>query len=124
MSVATLEPKTISRPKTIVAPVQKKSPSSQFERYDTINTSRIAVIGFVSAILVFGVVVSAQAAFFAADNGEAARKAEVAIPNGLTEQQSRLAGYGWVNAADGTVHIPVESAMKLVVGDQKSAAAK
>lgn len=124
MSVATLEPKTISRPKTVAAPVQKKSPSSQFERYDTINTSRIAVIGFVSAILVFGAVVSAQAAFFAADHAEAARKAEVAVADGLTEQRSRLAGYGWVNAAEGTVHIPVDSAMKLVVRDPKVAATK
>lgn len=122
MSVATLEPKTMSAPAP--APARTTPRSSPFERYDTINTSRIAVIGFVSAILLFGAVVSAQATFFAADRLEANRKAETWVPGALTDQQNRLTGYGWVEPAKGTVHIPVGDAMTLVLRDhQKESAA-
>lgn len=128
MSAATLEPKTATAsvaPQT--AGVQVKvpvSPADQFERYDTIDTPRIVVIGFVAAILTFVAILSAQAVFFAADKAEVQKK-EVAIADtltsdALTQQQNRLAAYGWVDSAKGVVSIPVTEAMKLVVTEQQS----
>jgi len=122
MSVATLEPRT-AEPKTASIAVRTKSPASQFERYDTIHTPTIVVVGFISAILTFCVVLAAQAVFFAADHGEAQRKlaAPIATPltEGLTQQENRLAGYGWVDPAKGLVSIPVDNAMNLVVEEQQ-----
>jgi len=123
MSIATLEPKTVAAPAP--AAVRTKSPASQFERYDTIHTPKIVVVGFISAILTFCVVLSAQAVFFAADNVEAGRKAAagVATPltEGLTQQETQLAGYGWVDPAKGVVNIPVDNAMNLIVQEQQKA---
>ncbi len=82
MSAATLEPKTVTAtvaPRDCGAQVKAPlSPADQFERYDTIDTPRIVVIGFVAAILTFVVILSAQAVFFAADKAEVQKK-EVAI---------------------------------------------
>ncbi len=118
MSVATLEPTAAVQTQT--AP----HPKAQFERYDTIQTSRIVVFGFLSAILTFVVILAAQAVFFAADHGESQRKAALAaqtpLTNGLSEQQNRLAGYGWVDPAKGMVNIPVDDAMKLVLTEQQT----
>lgn len=117
MSVTTLEPKVSS----LKAPA--KSGAGQFERYDTIDTPKIVLVGFLSAILTFVVILGAQAAFFAADNLEAQRKVASGVPSplaeGLTQQQNRLAGYGWVDPAKGVVNIPVTDAMKLVLEEQQ-----
>lgn len=117
MSVTTLEPKVSS----LKAPAGSRS--AQFERYDTIDTPRIVLVGFLSAILTFVVILGAQAAFFAADNMEAQRKVASGVPSplaeGLTQQQNRLAGYGWVDPAKGVVNIPVNDAMKLVIEEQQ-----
>jgi len=119
MSVALLEPQ--------VAPsrTRVKSPAGQFERYDTIDTPTIVVVGFLSAILTFVVILAAQAVFFAADKVETQVKAANAAPTvlteGLTQQQNRLAGYGWVDPAKGIVNIPVNDAMRLVVEEQAKA---
>jgi len=121
MSVATLEPQ---------AGVQTRAPhpKTQFERYDTINTPKIVVAGFVSAILTFVVILAAQAVFFAADHVETQRKvalaAETPLTSGLTEQQNRLGGYGWVDPAKGIVNIPVDDAMKLVLEEQQKSRQK
>lgn len=117
MSVTTLEPQT--------TPVRTrvKSPAEQFERYDTIDTPKIVVVGFLSAIITFVVILGAQAVYFAADRVETKAKASSATPTtlteGLTQQQNRLAGYGWVDPSKGIVNIPVDVAMKLVVEEQK-----
>jgi len=116
MAVASLEPKTVS------ARSQVQNPASQFERYDTIDTPRIVVVGFISAILTFVVILAAQAIFFASDNVETQRKITGETPSsladGLTQQQNRLAGYGWVDPAKGVVNIPISEAMRLVVEEQ------
>ena len=113
MSVSTLAPPVTS------SKTHSKSPSAQFERYDTIDTPRIVVVGFLSGIFTFVIILAAQAVFFAADQVETQRKAASGVPTplteGLTQQQNRLAGYGWVDPAKGVVNIPVSDAMKLVV---------
>ena len=120
MSVASLEPKTThARPHAM-------HPASQFERYDTINTPKIVVVGFISAIVTFVVILAAQAVFFATDYAETQRKIAAETPTplteGLTQQQNRLSGYGWVDPAKGVVNIPIENAMRLVVEDQQTPA--
>lgn len=118
MSVTTLEPKTAS------VRTRTEHRTSQFERYDTIDTPKIVVVGFVSAILTFVVILGAQAIFFATDHAEAQRKIAAAAPtaltDGWTQQQNRLAGYGWVDPAKGVVNIPISDAMRLVVEEQQS----
>ena len=83
------------------------------------------MVGFLSAILTFVVILAAQAVFFAADKVETQVKAANAAPTvlteGLTQQQNRLAGYGWVDPAKGIVNIPVNDAMRLVVEEQAKA---
>lgn len=122
MSVATLEPQTV------VSTQAPPHPRAQFERYDTIQTPRIVVFGFISAILTFVVILAAQAVFFAADHGESQRKAALAaqtpLTEGLSEQQNRLAGYGWVDPAKGMVNIPVDDAMKMVLTEQQQTQSK
>lgn len=117
MSVATLEPQVAS------SRTRTKSPAGQFERYDTIDTPKIVVVGFLSAIVTFVVILGAQAVYFAADRVESKVKAANAAPtsltDGLTQQQNRLAGYGWVDPAKGVVNIPVNDAMRLVVEEQQ-----
>ncbi len=118
MSVATLEPKTVS------ARVRTKDPTAQFERYDTIETPKIVVVGFISAIVTFAIILAAQAVFFASDHAETQRKLAAETPttltDGLTQQQNRLAGYGWVDPAKGVVNIPISDAMRLVVEEKQS----
>lgn len=113
MSVSTLAPPATS------SKTRSTSRSAQFERYDTIDTPRIVVVGFLSGIITFVIILAAQAVFFAADHVETQRKAASGVPTplteGLTQQQNRLAGYGWVDPAKGVVNIPVSDAMKLVV---------
>lgn len=120
MTVTTLDPKTT----TAVGSHKEQQAASQFERYDTIDTPKIVVVGFVSAILTFVVVLAAQAVFFAADAAESQRKIAQAAPtelnDGWTQQQNRLAGYGWVDANKGLVNIPVTDAMRMVVEEQRS----
>jgi hypothetical protein len=115
MSVATLEPQVVR--------TRTKSPADQFERYDTIDTPKIVVVGFLSAIVTFVVILGAQAVYFAADRVEtkvkAANAAPTALTDGLTQQQNRMAGYGWVDPAKGIVNIPVNDAMRLVIEEQQ-----
>ncbi|HEY0980535.1 MULTISPECIES: hypothetical protein [unclassified Schlesneria] len=117
MSVATLEAKAApASPRTL-------NPASQFERYDTIDTPTIVVVGFISAILTFVTILATQAIFFATNSFESKRKITGAVPavlaDSLTQQQNRLAGYGWVDPAKGVVSIPISEAMRLVVQEQQ-----
>lgn len=120
MSVVAAEPKAAS------VSSRSMNPASQFERYDTIDTPKIVVVGFISAIMTFVAILAAQAVFFATDSVEAQRKITGETPSvladGLTQQQNRLAGYGWVDPAKGVVNIPISEAMRLVVEEQSKKA--
>ena len=100
------------------------APQEQFERYDTIDTPKIAVVGFVSAIVTFVVIVAAQALFFAADNAEEMRKnvltADLEVEQAVAKQESRLASYRWVDAQAGVVAIPIDEAMQRVVAEHQA----
>ena len=111
---------------TNVATAPHLAPSEQFERYDTIDTPKIAIVGFISAILTFVVIVAAQAIFFAADNALDQRRNVAATDStsqqAITQQEAQLNSYGWVDSEKGIVQIPIDAAMDQVVREQSAAA--
>ena len=88
---------------------------------DGLNTPVIAVVGFVSAVLTFALIVAVQVLYYQVATAETDRKviavrAEEADDQ-LAQQDAKLARYGWVDHAQGRVAVPVERAMELVVRD-------
>lgn len=86
---------------------------------DGLNTPVIAVVGFVSAIVTFALIIAVQVLYYQVSAGETDRKvigvrAEEA-DDMLAQQDAKLARYGWVDRAKGSVTVPVERAMDLVV---------
>ena len=80
-----------------------------------------AVVVAVSAILLVAIVVLLQAFFYRAEQGEIAVKVVAVTPEELAgaraEQLERLHTYRWVDEKAGTVAIPIERAMALVVAE-------
>ncbi|MFG0334310.1 MAG: hypothetical protein ACF8TS_13175 [Maioricimonas sp. JB049] len=103
---------------------QALSPEDQFERYDTIDTPKIVVIGFIAAIVTFAAIVGAQALYFAFYIAESevkeVRAADTLVDDALTKQRAKLSSYGWVDPQQGIVTIPVDDAMKLVLEEENS----
>lgn len=99
-------------------------PMDQFERYDTINTSAIVLVGFVSAILTFAIIIAVQAMFYSASRAELVKKdvnvADQLVIEEITKQRQILTGYGWADASKQKVSIPIDRAMEMVV-QQESA---
>ena len=86
---------------------------------DGLNTPVIAVVGFVSAVLTFALIIAVQVLYYHVSTAETDRKviavrAEEA-DDMLAQQDARLARYGWVDRAKGRITVPVERAMELVV---------
>ena len=92
-------------------------------RYDDPNVAASAVVGFISAILLFVVIVILQAYFYRAEQGELEKKVYSQPYQALqqldADQLELLNSYGWVSQADGVVHIPIERAMELTAADDK-----
>ena len=121
----TVREKPVALAKRVAHQVTEAPPAeTQFERYDTIDTPKIVVVGFVAAILTFVVIVAAQAMFFMAANGENVRKSiavtDTTIEQVVTQQEGRLADYSWVDSQAGVVSIPIEVAMRKVVAEEKT----
>lgn len=93
-------------------------------RYDDPNVANSALIGIVSAILLFVIIVVLQAFFYRAEQGELERKVLTQPYEALqrldAQQLEQLNSYGWVNEAEGTVRIPIERAMELVAAETAS----
>lgn len=93
------------------------------DRYDDVNTSAVVVVGFVSAILLFGIVVGVQALYFNYEHrvseSQAARFPEVESSNLIAEQEARLKRQGWLNAEKTKVAISIERAMRLIVEETR-----
>ena len=83
------------------------------------NTSLTAVVGVVSAILLFAIVVTLQAFFYRSERAEDQRKVVAVAPEELSQlraqQEELLHTYKWVDPAKGVVAIPIERAMEIVV---------
>ena len=86
---------------------------------DDLNVPMIATVGSVSVILTVAIVFAVQALYLAYARSETQRKVVQAptasADSRLAEQDAKLARYSWVNRAEGTVTIPIERAMELVV---------
>lgn len=92
-------------------------------RYDDPNVVASAVIGIISAILLFVIIVVLQAFFFGAQQTEVERKV-LTQPNQVLQQHEAsqlelLNSYGWVSEGDGVVRIPIERAMELVAAENQ-----
>jgi len=90
---------------------------------DELNTSLIALIGFLSAILLFGLIVGLQVWYYTFKEQEFSRKVVSQRPAELTQvtakQQEQLHAYRWVNEASHVVAIPIDRAMELVVKEHQ-----
>ncbi len=94
-------------------------------RYDDPNVAASAVVGIISAILLFVIIVLLQAWFYSAEEAEQFRKVYSQpyqeLQNVDNDQLERLGSYGWVSEPDAIAHIPIEQAMELVVAEADSA---
>jgi hypothetical protein len=91
---------------------------------DDVNTPVIALVGFISAILFFAIIVLLEVVFYWAetqqhekDLGQPPQELATLMHN----QQARLAEYRWVDENKGVVAIPIDRAMELVVADLSAA---
>lgn len=94
-------------------------------RYEDPDVSVIALIGICGAIFLFVLTVAIQAFFYSAERAEHVRKV-VDQPNEELAQIEaqhieQLNGYRWVAQDAGTVAIPIDRAMALVVEESASA---
>jgi hypothetical protein len=92
-------------------------------RYDDPNVAASAVVGFISAILLFVIIVVLQAYFYRAEKSELEEKVWSQPYQALQQldanQLELLNSYGWVSEAEGTVHIPIDRAMDLIAAEQE-----
>jgi hypothetical protein len=91
------------------------------QRYNDLNTSTIALVGFVGALLTFVLIVALQVLYFAVSREQTQRKVIGASTAGsdtlLAEQEVRLTRYGWIDRQEKQVVVPIERAMDLVVDE-------
>ena len=87
-------------------------------RYDDPNVAASALVGIISAIGLFVIIVLLQTWFYRAEEDERYRKVYSQPYQELQKvdnnQLERLGSFGWVSEGDGVAHIPIEQAMKLV----------
>jgi hypothetical protein len=90
-------------------------------RYDDPNVAASAVVGIISAILLFVIIVVLQAYFYGAEQSELERKVWSQPYQALQQldanQLELLNSYGWVSEGEGTVHIPIQRAMDLIAAE-------
>jgi len=92
-------------------------------RYDDPNVAASAVVGVVSAIGLFVIIVLLQTWFYRAEADERYRKVYSQPYQELqkvdNDQLERLGSFGWISEGDGVAHIPIEQAMKLVAEEAR-----
>jgi hypothetical protein len=92
-------------------------------RYDDPNVAASAVVGIISAILLFVIIVVLQAYFYGAEQSELERKVYSQQYEELQKldanQLELLNSYGWVSEAEGTVHIPIQRAIDLIASQSE-----
>jgi hypothetical protein len=89
--------------------------------HDDVNTPVIAAIGLVAVLLLVAFVLFLQVVYYQADAWQEEEKVIPQQPRELIDLQTRqqviLASYRWVDAKKGTVAIPIDRAMTLVLAD-------
>ena len=92
-------------------------------RYDDPNVAASAVVGIISAILLFVIIVVLQAFFYSAEQRELEKKVYTQPYQALQQLDAKqleiLNSYGWVSESEGVVHVPVERAMELVAAENQ-----
>ena len=90
-------------------------------RYDDPNVAMSAVVGIISAIALFVIIVLLQTWFYSAEEDERFRKIYSQPYEELqkidNEQLERLGSFGWISEPDGIAHIPIDRAMQLVADE-------
>jgi len=93
-------------------------------RYDDPDVPASLVVGVVSAVLLFVVVVALQALFYRMAEGERSRKVYEQPYEALekldADQLGTLSSYGWVDQQQGVTRIPIERAMQLIVDEAQN----
>jgi hypothetical protein len=88
---------------------------------DDVNTPVIAVVGFISALLLFAIIIFLQVMFYHVQAEQRYEKdldqPPLELSNLVHNQEARLAEYRWVDQKKGVVAIPIDRAMELVVAD-------
>ena len=92
-------------------------------RYDDPNVAASAVVGIISAILLFVIIVMLQAVFYRAEQRELAKKVYSQPFEALQQldatQLEQLNSYGWISQPEGIVHLPIERAMELIAAESE-----
>lgn len=90
-------------------------------RYDDPNVAASAVVGIISAILLFVIIVVLQAFFYRAERSELEKKVYSQPYQMLqqldADQLELLNSYSWVSEAEGVVRIPIERAMDVIAAE-------
>lgn len=95
-------------------------------RYDDINTTQVALTGFVSALLLFAVIVAVQVLYYnyvlAETNVKVIQSPNTEADSAIAEQEAALTTYGWLDRQAGKVQIPIDRAKQLVLEELGSSA--
>jgi hypothetical protein len=90
-------------------------------QHDDLNTSTIALVGFVGAVVVFAVILILTIIFYQVEARQRQEKlvspAYAQVSKLEADQQGRLASYGWIDQKKQIALIPVARAMDLVVAE-------
>ena len=88
---------------------------------DDLNTPKIAVVGFIGAIVVFALIILMQVMFYWAESQQHLVKdidqPYLEFANLTADQQAKLAKYQWIDEKKKIVAIPIKRAMELVVDE-------
>ena len=95
------------------------------ERHNDLNSAKIALVGFLGALLTFIVILAMQVLYYSAVVQETEQKVIQAPTTQsdtlLAEQAVKLTRYGWIDREKQQVTIPIDRAMELVVNDLSAA---
>ena len=88
---------------------------------DDLNTPKIAVVGFIAAIVVFAIIILMQVLFYWAEAQQHVVK-DIDQPfleyaDLTADQQAKLAKYQWIDEKQKIVAIPIKRAMEIVVAE-------
>lgn len=114
-------------PEAVVPEVDAEHAAHLPAQADDLNTPVIAVVGFVSAILTFAIVVGLQAGYhqyanYLHNESKVAKPGSDASTAIIASQKATMNDYGWVNKQEGKVALPIDRAMQLVVNEYSTKA--
>jgi hypothetical protein len=87
---------------------------------DDVNTPAIALVGFISALLFFAIIILLQVMFYRIESRQRAedlRQPPAELTALVQRQQATLADYRWIDQKKGIAAIPIDRAMELAVAD-------